>query len=110
MISHLFDEKTFYDVFVRDLSFCTQEVIIESPYITSARMQNLYPLFETLVRRNVRIYIITRDPREHSEELEQQSEEVILWFEMIGVHVLLCTGNHHRKLAILDRKIRWEGV
>jgi hypothetical protein len=27
----------------------------------------------------------------------------------MGVQVLLCIGNHHRKLAILDRKILWEG-
>jgi len=27
----------------------------------------------------------------------------------MGVQVLLCTGNHHRKLAILDRNILWEG-
>jgi len=27
----------------------------------------------------------------------------------LGVQVLLCVGNHHRKLAILDRKILWEG-
>jgi hypothetical protein len=25
------------------------------------------------------------------------------------VQVLLCLGNHHRKLAILDRSIVWEG-
>ncbi len=28
---------------------------------------------------------------------------------MMGVQVLLCSGNHHRKLAIIDRKILWEG-
>ena len=29
--------------------------------------------------------------------------------EAVGIQVLLCTGNHHRKLAILDRTILWEG-
>jgi hypothetical protein len=41
--------------------------------------------------------------------MERQSEEVIRIFETIGVQVLICKGNHHRKLAILDRKILWEG-
>ncbi|MDE2026629.1 MAG: hypothetical protein KGJ07_09155, partial [Patescibacteria group bacterium] len=31
------------------------------------------------------------------------------WCEEVGIQVLLCRGNHHRKLAILDRKILWEG-
>ena len=41
--------------------------------------------------------------------MEYQSEDAISLFERIGVQVLLCIGNHHRKLAILDRKILWEG-
>ena len=52
---------------------------------------------------------MTRDPKEHDESMEIQSEETISLFERMGVQVLLCIGNHHRKLAILDRKILWEG-
>ena len=52
---------------------------------------------------------MTRDPKEHEENMEYQSEDAIRTFEAIGVQVLLCVGNHHRKLAILDRKILWEG-
>lgn len=52
---------------------------------------------------------MTRDPKEHSDVLEDQSESEIRKFEALGVQVLLCKGNHHRKLAILDRKLLWEG-
>lgn len=52
---------------------------------------------------------MTRDPREHTDEYEIQSEDEIHFFEVLGVHVLLCVGNHHRKLAILDKKVLWEG-
>ena len=41
--------------------------------------------------------------------MEIQSEESISQCERMGIQVLLCIGNHHRKLAILDRKILWEG-
>jgi hypothetical protein len=27
----------------------------------------------------------------------------------MGIQVLLCSGNDHRKLAIIDRKVLWEG-
>lgn len=107
--STLYDEKTFYGQFTRDLLGSRYEVIIESPFITGERMAALYPIFEKLVHKGVKVYIITRDPKEHSEGYEIQSEAEIQRFERLGVQVFLCVGNHHRKLAILDRKVLWEG-
>lgn len=72
-------------------------------------MRGLFPIFEKLIERGVKVYVLTRDPREHSESLEYQSEAEIQRFEELGVQVLICTGNHHRKMAILDRKVLWEG-
>ncbi len=109
LTSQLHDEHTFYQSFMHDLEKCQEEVIIESPFITSVRIDQLQPIFETLLSRGVKIYIMTRDPREHKEGMEYQSEEAISYFERVGVQVFLCTGNHHRKLAILDRKLLWEG-
>ena len=107
--SDLFDERTFYKKFLKDLTQCTREIIIESPYITSERTEQFIPIFKELLSKGVKIYIITRDPKEHSEVLELQAELEIRRFEVMGVQVLLCTGNHHRKLAILDRSVLWEG-
>lgn len=109
MNSSLFDETTFYDKFIADLNNCRKEVIIESPYVTTGRMNMFIPIIKDLLERKVKIYIMTRDPKEHSESMEIQSEEAISQCERMGVQVLLCIGNHHRKLAILDRKVLWEG-
>ncbi len=105
----LFDEKTFYQTFLEDLRRCQSEVIIESPFITSLRMKTFDRVFINLLKKGVKIYIVTRDPQEHDNGYETQSEEAIRWCEAMGIQVLLCTGNHHRKLAILDRKLLWEG-
>lgn len=107
--SQLHTEKTFYLSFLDDLENCTEEVIIESPFITTERTSLFIPIFEKLLEKGVRIYVMTRDPKEHDSYLEVQSEETIRTFEIMGVNTLLCKGNHHRKLAILDRKILWEG-
>lgn len=72
-------------------------------------MSALYPIFEKLIQRGVKIYVITRDPIEHSDDYQEQSEAEIQRFEKLGVQVFICVGNHHRKLAILDRNILWEG-
>ncbi len=107
--SQLHTEKTFYSSFLEDLDNCREEVIIESPYITGERASQFIPIFEKLLDKGVRIYVMTRDPKEHTLSMEDQSEEAIRTFEIMGVQTLLCVGNHHRKLAILDRKILWEG-
>lgn len=109
LTSQLYDEKTFYQAFINDLTLCKREVIIESPFITTERMKGLRSLFSMLVDKGIKVNIFTRAPSEHIEEYLIQSEEEIRFFEEIGVQVYLCVGNHHRKLAILDRKIIWEG-
>jgi phosphatidylserine/phosphatidylglycerophosphate/cardiolipin synthase-like enzyme len=91
------------------LKNCQKEVFIESPYIMSKRAEMLTPILKKLLVKGVKIYVMTRDPKEHDENMEYQSEEAISLFEKMGIQVLLCIGNHHRKLAILDRKILYEG-
>jgi hypothetical protein len=109
MDSTLYDEATFYQRFMADLENCIKEVIIESPYVTSKRAEMLIPIFDNLLTKGVKIYVMTRDPKEHNENMECQSEDAISLFERMGIQVLLCIGNHHRKLAILDREVLWEG-
>ena len=49
--SHLYDEKTFYQTFLKDLENCQNEVIIESPYITSERMRTFDRIFKKLLEK-----------------------------------------------------------
>ncbi len=108
--SALFDEKNFYQTFFKDLESSQKEVVIESPYTTASRMEGLYPIFEKLLRRGVKIYIITRDPIDHEDEyMRHQATNEILYCQEIGINVILLKGFHHRKLAIIDQKILWEG-
>src|ERR1019366_2667140 len=69
--SKLYDQNTFYPAFLKDLSNCHSEVIIECPFITSRRLKTLLPVLEKLKTRKVRIAINTRDPRTHGEEYWQ---------------------------------------
>ena len=107
--STLHDEKTFYSAFLRDLDRAKEEIIIESPFITSSRMKMLWPSLRRAYSKGIKVYIITRDPNDHSDGYGTQSESEIEALEAVGVQVFLCIGNHHRKLAIIDRKVLWEG-
>lgn len=108
-ISSLYDENNFYQAFINDLKMSKKEVIIESPFITPSRMDKLIPIFQDLLSRGIKIYIITRNPIEHNEDFRYHTTEEILRCSELGVKFILEKGNHHRKLAIIDKAILWEG-
>ena len=107
--SILYDENTFYQAFLKDLESCRREVIIESPFITSSRMQKFYPAFQKMLDRRTKVLIITRDPSDLDPEIRDFATNEIMQMSDMGIAVTLLKGNHHRKLAIIDRKITWEG-
>ena len=106
--SSLYDQNTFYRAFERDLLHARQEVIIESPFIAERRMELLLPILRKLSRRGIRIVVNTRHPDEHEGDYGRQAAEAIVTLQDIGATVLY-TGGHHRKLAIIDRKVFYEG-
>lgn len=105
----LYDESTFYKQFLHDAVHAKKEIIIESPYITKRRVTMMKSTFETLLEKGIRVFIITRNPQEHDEIMAEHAELGIQYFESIGVQVLLVKGGHHRKLAMIDREVLWEG-
>ncbi len=106
--SKLFSERTFYSAFIRDLSNCKHEAVIECPFITVNRTDNLLPIFRKMRSHGIKLIINTRPLYEHPEPYASQAQYAIDELQKIGANVLF-TGKHHRKLAILDRKLLWEG-
>lgn len=104
----LFNQDTFDKPFLRDLRNCRESLIIESPFIRSKRVEALIPILSKLRRRGVKVTINTRNPIEHDDEYRLQAEQSIEMFQALDIQVLY-TVRHHRKLAIIDREIIWEG-
>jgi hypothetical protein len=106
--SQLYDSPTFYRTFERDLSLCRQEALIESPFITVRRLETLLPSLRRLTARGIKVTVNTKPLQEHEDYLYFEAQKGIAMLQNIGVEVLY-TGGHHRKLAIFDRQILWEG-
>ena len=109
LTSALYSETTFYHSFQRDLKLATHEVIIESPFIACKRTNSLLPIFRRLTRKGVRVRINTRNPRHHERELQIQAWQSIKQLRRVGVKVKFYDDMRHRKLAVIDRVILWEG-
>lgn len=104
----LSDEKTFYYKFERDLAQAKHEVIIESPFITVPKLRSLKHSFESLLQRGIAVYVVTRHPEEHDSFMAEQAEAGIQYFERVGIQVFM-SKTHHRKIALIDRRIVWKG-
>lgn len=107
--SLLYNQDGFYTAFLKDLNKCQHEAIIESPFITRRRLQTLLPTIQKLKNRRVRVVINIRNPlEEEKDHMRDGGMRAIAELQHLGIQVLF-TGGHHRKLAILDRQILWEG-
>lgn len=106
--SKLYNEQTFYRVFMQDLANCEQEIIIESPFLTKRRVNIFLPKLRHAAERGVNVVVNTRHPMEHEGNMRDEAAVGIARLQDAGVRVLL-TGGHHRKLAVIDRKILYEG-
>lgn len=104
----MYDQTTFYKAFEKDLLLARNEVIIESPFITIKRINELLPILTRLRNRGVSITINTRNPEEHDVEYEHQALDSITALQELDVTVLY-TVKHHRKIAVIDRTIVWNG-
>lgn len=106
--SDLLTQNDFYDIFRKDLLKAKHEVIIESPFVSFKRLNYLMPVFRQLICSDVRIIINTKPSEEQDADYSRQPEECIARLLELGIEVFI-TGGHHRKLAVIDRQILYEG-
>ncbi len=106
--SCLYDNTSFYPAFQKDLQRAQRSILIESPFITLRRMEALLPVLSRLSERGIRTVVNTKNPNEHDMEYKLQALETIYLLQEMEVKVLY-TVKHHRKLAIIDDEILWEG-
>lgn len=94
---------------MKDLEHAKDEIIIESPFITIERVSYFLQIFKKLIKRGIKVCVYTRIIEEQSEEMQYQAEKGIDILEEIGVFVAPANGFMHRKLAVIDKNIVWEG-
>ena len=106
--SGLYNQNTFDTQFLKDIARAHSSLVIESPFIRLSRVEQLIPVIIKLRRRGVSVIINTRSPEEHDYIYEAQATDAITMLQNLGVTVLF-TVKHHRKIAVIDREVFYEG-
>jgi phosphatidylserine/phosphatidylglycerophosphate/cardiolipin synthase-like enzyme len=107
--SELLDEISFYPRFYKDLKHAKKSILIESPYLTTTRALQIAPIAAKLTRKKIRIKVYTRFPGHHMPRLHYESEQAIGILQNTGVIVYISHDLRHRKIAIIDKNILYEG-
>lgn len=105
----LYNEKTFYKAFVRDLLEVKKEVVIYSPFVTKFRSEFFRKTFKELQKRNIAVFIFTRPLEEQEYLMRSEIQCALKDYENLGVYITYLPGFIHAKTAIIDREILWEG-
>lgn len=106
---NLFNEKTFYRAFIRDMLEAKKEVIIYSPFVTKFRSEFFKSTLEKLRIKNIAVFIITRPFEEQDRLMRAEVSCALKDYEELGVCICYLEGLIHQKVAIIDREILWEG-
>jgi KaiC/GvpD/RAD55 family RecA-like ATPase len=104
----LFSERSFYPAFFEDLRNAREEVVILSPFLSVKRSGNFVDLFRALVQRGVKVTVYTRPPKSQVGDFALGAAEVVDQLRAIEVEVIE-RWKMHQKVAIIDRKVGWEG-
>jgi phosphatidylserine/phosphatidylglycerophosphate/cardiolipin synthase-like enzyme len=106
---NLFNEKTFYQAFVKDMLAAKKEIIIYCPFISKFRSEFFNRAFKTLRHRNINVFIFTRPIEEHDYLMRSEIKCTLKDYEELGACIVYLPGFVHEKAAIIDREILWEG-
>lgn len=105
----LYNEKTFYRAFVKDLHEAKKEVIIYCPFISKYRSEFFRHIFEKLKYRNIAVFIFTRPLEEHELLMRSEIKSALADYEELGACIIQVSGSIHAKAAIIDREVLWDG-
>ena len=105
----LYNEKTFYGAFIKDMLNAEKEVIIYSPFVSKFRSEFFSDTLKKLRRRNIPVFIFTRPLEEHDYFMRAEISCALKDYEELGACVCNLSGSIHEKVAIIDRKVLWEG-
>jgi len=103
-----YDERSFWPQFLSDLQSSQKGVIILSPFASSNRTGQLMKYFVSLASRGINIRVYMKPPSEQGGHLSEQADQVVNLLREWGVNVTQ-RKRMHQKIAIIDRRITWEG-
>lgn len=104
----IYDGKTFYPVFCRDVETTQNEILIVSPFMRKARLTQILKVLSPILMNNVSVTIVTRPPEDFKDKDKQIVIDCAEQLKQYGIKVIY-KSDFHQKFAIMDQSIVWYG-
>ncbi len=104
----IYDGKTFYPVFCRDVETTRNEILIVSPFMRKARLTQILKVLSPLTMSNVSVTIVTRPPDDFKDRNKQSVIDCSEQLKQYGIKVIY-KSDFHQKFAIIDQSVVWYG-
>ena len=109
LYSDLDDEGSFYPRFIKDIKQARKSVLMESQYLAIRRAVQFASIAAKVSRKGVSIKVFTRYPGHHTPRIRAEAEEAIGILQNAGIRVFISHDLRHRKIAIIDNTVLYEG-
>jgi len=104
----IFTKDSFFPVYLQDITAASKHLLIVSPFITKKRILQIMEHFGEILKKQVKITILTRPADEFETEKKITLRNLFSMIKNAGVN-LIFKPNIHQKFAIIDKKITWYG-
>ena len=104
----IYDGKTFYPVFCRDVEITQNEILIVSPFMRKARLTQMLKVLSPLIMNKVTVTVVTRPSEDFKEKNKQIVIECTEQLKQYGIKVVY-KSDFHQKFAIIDQSVVWYG-
>ncbi len=104
----IFDEQSFFPVYLNDIENASKHVMIVSPFVTKKRVTQMMGYFENILKKQLKITIVTRPVKDFDAKKKRNLEKIFSLLRDAGVNIVF-KSSIHQKFAVIDEKIIWYG-
>ena len=104
----IYDGRSFYPVYCRDLAAAQKEILIVSPFMRKSRMEKLARSLTEPVLNGVAVKVITRPPEDFPEKDRIGVAANAQYLDGYGIHVVF-RSDFHQKFTVIDQSLVWYG-
>lgn len=104
----IYDGKSFYPVFSRDVKNAKKEILIVSPFMRKGRLTQIMTILSPMIMKSIEVTVITRPPEDFKDKNRDVIKECIKYLKQYGIRVIF-KSDFHQKFAIIDQLTVWYG-
>ena len=104
----IYDGKSFYPVFCRDIENAKHEILIVSPFMRKSRLTQIVRLLTVPKLNGASVTVITRPPENFKESERETVIQNAEYLNQYGIKVKF-KSDFHQKFVIADQNVVWYG-